>query len=142
LHVTFFNEVGGLVMSIENLTSSQQTSEPLATNDVRTLIADHLGVDVKRVTDEAHFTEDLGADWLDRLELIIVIEDRFDGVEITDDDVDQMDVVGDLIRFIESSSVAQIRQRGRSDLSTRTAQPIRSAKALYSRNGKVERARI
>jgi acyl carrier protein len=111
-------------MSVENLTSSQQTSEPLATNDVRTLIADHLGVDVKRVTDEAHFTEDLGADWLDRLELIIVIEDRFDGVEITDDDVDQIDVVGDLIRYIESSSVAQIRQRGRSGLSTPCSVPI------------------
>src|SRR5262249_55691366 len=41
-------------------------------NNVRTLIADQLGVDVKRVTDEAHFTDDLGADWLDRLELMIV----------------------------------------------------------------------
>ncbi|HME98916.1 MAG TPA: patatin-like phospholipase family protein, partial [Terriglobia bacterium] len=53
------------------------TSEVLASNGVRTLIANHLGVDVKRVTDEAHFTDDLGADWLDRLELMIVIEDRF-----------------------------------------------------------------
>jgi len=53
------------------------TREILASNDVRTLIANQLGVDVKRVTDEAHFTDDLGADWLDRLELMIVIEDRF-----------------------------------------------------------------
>ena len=51
--------------------------EVLPSNDVRTLIANQLGVDVKRVTDEAHFTDDLGADWLDRLELMIVIEDRF-----------------------------------------------------------------
>jgi acyl carrier protein len=108
-------------MSVENLTSSQQTSEPLATNDVRTLIADHLGVDVKRVTDEAHFTEDLGADWLDRLELIIVIEDRFDGVEITDDDVDQIDVVGDLIRYIETAFAAGIRQRASTGLSLKAA---------------------
>jgi hypothetical protein len=43
--------------------------EVLACNDVRTLIANQLGVDLKRVTDEAHFTDDLGADWLDRLEL-------------------------------------------------------------------------
>ena len=55
---------------------------------------------VKRVTDEAHFTDDLGADWLDRLELMILIEDRFPAVEITDDDVDRIDVVGDLIRHI------------------------------------------
>jgi acyl carrier protein len=69
---------------------------------VRTLIANQLGVDVKRVTDEAHFTDDLGTDWLDRLELMIVIEDRFADVEITDEEVDQLEVVGDLIRHIEN----------------------------------------
>jgi acyl carrier protein len=46
--------------------------------------------------------DDLGADWLDRLELMIVIEDQFAGVEITDEDVDQIEVVGDLIRHIET----------------------------------------
>jgi acyl carrier protein len=76
--------------------------EVLAFNDVRTLIANQLGVDVKRVTDEAHFTDDLGADWLDRLELMIVIEDRFADVVITDEDIDQLEVVGDLIRHIET----------------------------------------
>jgi len=75
--------------------------EVLAAKDVRTLIAHQLGVDVKRVTDEAHFSDDLGADWLDRLELMIVIEDRFVDVVITDEDVDQIEVVGDLIRHIE-----------------------------------------
>jgi acyl carrier protein len=79
-------------------------TENFASKDVRTLIADHLGVDVKRVTDEAHLKDDLGADWLDRLELMIVIEDRFGDVEITDDDADRIDVVGDLIRHIESVS--------------------------------------
>jgi len=76
--------------------------EVLASNDVRTLIANQLGVDVKRVTDGAHFTNDLGADWLDRLELMIVIEDRFADVVITDEDIDQIEVVGDLIRHIEN----------------------------------------
>jgi acyl carrier protein len=92
-------------MTIAGLKSSQKataTSEVLATNDVRTLIAHQLGVDVKRVTDEAHFTDDLGADWLDRLELMIVIEDRFADVVITDEDVDQIEVVGDLIGHIEN----------------------------------------
>jgi hypothetical protein len=51
------------------------------------------------VTDEAHFTDDLGADWLDRLELMIVI-DRFADVGIKND-VDQ-EVVGDLIRHVEN----------------------------------------
>jgi len=43
--------------------------EVLVVKDARTLIARQLGVDIKRVTDDAHFTDDLGADWLDRLEL-------------------------------------------------------------------------
>src|SRR5437660_1636991 len=97
-------------MTIAGLKSSQQataTSEVLATNDVRTLIAHQLGVDVKRVTDEAYFTDDLGADWLDRLELMIVIEDRFADVVITDEDVDQIEVVGDLIGHIENVDPAQ-----------------------------------
>ena len=50
---------GGLIMNITSLKSSQKptaTREVLASNDVRTLIASQLGVDVKRVTDEAHFT--------------------------------------------------------------------------------------
>jgi acyl carrier protein len=97
---------GGLVMTIGSLTSRQQTEathEVSSAKDVRTIIVNHLGVDVKRVTDEAHFTNDLGADWLDRLELMIVIEDQFPAVEITDDDVDQIDVVGDLIRYVETA---------------------------------------
>ena len=92
-------------MTIASLKSSQKataTTEVLAFNDVRTLIANQLSVDVKRVTDEAHLTDDLEADWLDRLELMIVIEDRFADVVITDEEVDQLEVVGDLIRHIEN----------------------------------------
>jgi acyl carrier protein len=65
-------------MTIASLRSGQNataTSEVPTSDDVRTLIANHLGVDVKRVTDEAHFTDDLGANSLARLELMIVIED-------------------------------------------------------------------
>lgn len=58
---------GDLVMTIASLRSGQNataTSEVPTSDDVRTLIANHLGVDVKRVTDEAHFTDDLGANSL------------------------------------------------------------------------------
>ena len=92
-------------MTIGHLTSREQTKvikATSATNDVRTLIANHLGVSVRRVTDDAHLTDDLGADWLDRLDLMIAVEDQFAGVEITDDDVDRIEVVGDLIRHIET----------------------------------------
>jgi acyl carrier protein len=62
------------LMTIDSLISNNQTT-PIS--QVRMLIANHLGVSVGRVTDEAHFTDDLGADWLDRLELVMVIEDQF-----------------------------------------------------------------
>jgi acyl carrier protein len=104
VHCRCFTDSGALIMTIASLKWSQKataTREVLAANDVRTLIANQLGIDVKRVTDEAHFTDDLGADWLDRLELMIVIEDRFADVVITED-VDQLEVVGDLIRHIEN----------------------------------------
>ena len=69
-------------MTIGNVTPTEQTmtiTDVFATNDVRTLVANHLGVSVDRVTDEAHFTNDLGADLLDRLELMMVVEDQFAG---------------------------------------------------------------
>jgi acyl carrier protein len=88
-------------MTIGNLSSTKALHQISTANDVRTIIAKHLGVEVKRVTDEAHFTYDLGADWLDRLELMIVIEDQFPAAEITDEDVDRIEVVGDLIHHIK-----------------------------------------
>jgi acyl carrier protein len=100
-------------MTIGNVTPTEQTmtiTDVFATNDVRTLVANHLGVSVDRVTDEAHFTNDLGADWLDRLELMMVVEDQFAGVEITGADVDRIKVVGDLIRHIETVDKERRRQ--------------------------------
>jgi acyl carrier protein len=64
--------------------------EFFAAKHLRTLIANHLGIDIKLVTDEAHFTDDLGADWPD-LDRMIVIEERFDDVEISDTDIDQIE---------------------------------------------------
>jgi acyl carrier protein len=69
---------------------------------VREIIAGHLGVASDRLTDEARLRDDLGADWLDRLELMIAIEDQMAGIEIDDVVVDQIDTIGDLMRVIES----------------------------------------
>jgi acyl carrier protein len=114
LLLSAFNEIGGLLaMSIAGLTSTEQTTAikaVFAANDVRALIANHLGVNVRRVTDDAHFTDDLGADWLDRLDLMIAVEHQFVGVEITDDDVDRIELVGDLIRHIETLDSERRRQ--------------------------------
>ena len=95
------------IASLKIESNATARKKVFAAKDVRTLIAHQLGVDVKRVTDEAHFADDLGADWLDRLELIIEIEAQFPAVEFTDDDVDQIHVVGDLIRHLKSARVAK-----------------------------------
>jgi acyl carrier protein len=91
-------------MSFSNLSSAQRAAPQLNfdTDRVRTLIAEYLDVDAKRVTDEAHFSDDLGLDWLDRLELMILIEDEFPDVVISANDANQIQVVGDLIRVLRS----------------------------------------
>jgi acyl carrier protein len=92
-------------MVFTSLSFVQPTSAPavLEAGEIRALIAKQLDVDIRRVTDEAHFNHDLGADWLDRLEVLTLIEDLFVDVEITDEDADQIEVVGDLIRYIEDA---------------------------------------
>ena len=71
---------------------------------VRKIIAAHLGIDPARVTNEARFRDDLGADWLDRLEVIIAIEDQVAGFEMADVVADQINTVGDLMRAIEGQN--------------------------------------
>jgi len=91
------------VGSLTPLQGATPLKERLSINDVRSLVAKQLGVDIESVTSETHFTYDLGADFLDRVELMIAIEDQFAGVEITDDDVEQIQIVGDLIRHLQNS---------------------------------------
>ena len=69
---------------------------------IRNIIAGHFGIDPNRLTDESHFRDDLRADRLDRLELMIAIEDQIAGIEIDDVVVDHIDTVGDLMRVVES----------------------------------------
>ena len=88
-------------MSISSFTQQTTVANESLAMDVRSLVAEYLGVDANRVSDEAQFFNDLGADWLDRLELMIAIEEHFD-VEIDDDNVEKLIAVGDLIRFIEA----------------------------------------
>jgi acyl carrier protein len=73
-------------------------------DEVRTLIAEYLGIDAKQVTNEAHLSDDLGLDWLDKLELTILIEDEFAGIELSDAAEHEIEVVGDLIQYIEMSN--------------------------------------
>ena len=70
------------------------------TTKVKAIIVDKLGVDEKEVTTEASFTDDLGADSLDTVELIMEFEKEFD-IQIPDDKAEKIATVGDAISFIE-----------------------------------------
>ena len=69
---------------------------------VKAIIVDKLGIDEAEVTNEASFTNDLGADSLDTVELIMEFEKEFD-IQIPDDKAEAIGTVGDAISYIESA---------------------------------------
>ena len=68
---------------------------------VKKMVADHLGVEEIKVNDESNFIDDLGADSLDTVELVMAFEEEF-GSEISDSEAEKILTVGDAIKFIES----------------------------------------
>jgi len=70
---------------------------------VRAIIAEQLGVKLEEVTDSASFIEDLGADSLDTVELVMALEEEF-GIEIPDEDAEKMVAVGDAIKYIDTKA--------------------------------------
>lgn len=77
-------------------------SEPTEAR-VREIIVNELGVEPDKVTDDASFVEDLGADSLDTVELVMAFEEEF-GVDIPDEDAEQMRTVGDAIAYLRKKS--------------------------------------
>ena len=71
-----------------------------AENKVKEIIINELGVDPEKVTSEASFVEDLGADSLDTVELVMAFEEEF-GVDIPDEDAEQMRTVGDAVKYLK-----------------------------------------
>jgi len=71
-----------------------------AETKVKEIIINELGVDPEKVTSDASFVEDLGADSLDTVELVMAFEEEF-GVDIPDEDAEQMRTVGDAIRYLK-----------------------------------------
>ena len=70
---------------------------------VKKIVADHLGVEEEKVTNEASFIDDLGADSLDTVELVMAFEEEF-GAEISDSEAEKILTVGDAIKFVENST--------------------------------------
>ncbi len=70
---------------------------------VREIIINELGVEPEKVTNDASFVEDLGADSLDTVELVMAFEEEF-GIDIPDEDAEQMRTVGDAIAYIEKNA--------------------------------------
>ena len=70
---------------------------------VRDLIVEQLGVNVDQVTPEASFIDDLGADSLDTVELVMAFEEEF-GIDIPDEDAEKMASVNDAMKYLEEHS--------------------------------------
>jgi acyl carrier protein len=70
---------------------------------VKEIIVDQLGVDAEDVTPNARFIEDLGADSLDTVELVMALEEHFD-IQIPDEDAEKIATVGDAIQYIKDNS--------------------------------------
>ena len=75
-------------------------AEKSVADRVKEIIVEQLGVNPDQVTPEAKFIEDLGADSLDSVELVMAFEEEF-GAEIPDEDAEKLQTVGDVIKYIE-----------------------------------------
>ena len=75
-------------------------AEKSVTERVKEIIVEQLGVNPDQVTAEAKFIEDLGADSLDTVELVMAFEEEF-GAEIPDEDAEKLQTVGDVTKYIE-----------------------------------------
>ena len=72
---------------------------------VKEIVAKELEVDIKQLTTEAKFIEDLGADSLDIVELVMALEEEF-GIDIPDEDADKLKTVGDAMNYLKSHVTA------------------------------------
>ena len=72
---------------------------------VKKIVVEHLNVDAEKVVSQARFIEDLGADSLDTVELVMAFEEEF-GTEIPDDAADKIATVGDAVKFLSEKAAA------------------------------------
>ena len=80
-------------------------SEKTVEEKVRDIIVDQLGVNAEQVVLGARFIEDLGADSLDTVELVMAFEEEF-SIEVPDEDAEKLQSVGDVVKYVEENAAA------------------------------------
>jgi acyl carrier protein len=96
-----FKQGTGAIMALIKTKVEEPAMSDVAER-VKKIVIDHLGVEADKVTEGASFIDDLGADSLDTVELVMAFEEEF-GVEIPDDAADSILTVGDAVKFIEKA---------------------------------------
>jgi acyl carrier protein len=89
-----------------NINRTNFMAEKSIEEKVKDIIVEQLGVNPEQVTPQASFIEDLGADSLDIVELVMAFEEEF-GVEVPDEDAEKLQTVGDVIKYIEERAKQQ-----------------------------------
>ena len=103
------SDVANIALFLSSNLSDYITGETIHVNGgmyfskVKKIVADHLGIDEAKVTEESSFIDDLGADSLDTVELVMAFEEEF-GSEISDSDAEKILTVGDAVKFIENKA--------------------------------------
>jgi acyl carrier protein len=96
--------ISGIVAANEDRQTSDEDAHMSDTAErVKKIVIEHLGVDADKVTEQASFIDDLGADSLDTVELVMAFEEEF-GVEIPDDAAETILTVGDAVKYIDKAS--------------------------------------
>ncbi|CAN5498910.1 acyl carrier protein [soil metagenome] len=81
-------------------------SDPTIEEKVKGIIVEQLGVNEEQVTPEAKFIEDLGADSLDTVELVMAFEEEF-GIEVPDEEAEKLQTVGDVVTYVQGATNAK-----------------------------------
>ena len=99
-----FNLIGGNQAANEDILTEDEGFPMSDTAErVKKIVVEHLGVEADKVTEAASFIDDLGADSLDTVELVMAFEEEF-GCEIPDDAAEQIQTVGDAVKFLEKNA--------------------------------------
>jgi acyl carrier protein len=99
-----FNLIGGNQAANEDILTEDEGFPMSDTAErVKKIVVEHLGVEADKVTEAASFIDDLGADSLDTVELVMAFEEEF-GVEIPDDAAETILTVGDAVKYIDKAS--------------------------------------